>query len=274
MALREENILIDHAIAAAKIGGQILLQNYGKLDPATIEEKSAFDFVTAVDHQSEQAIIHYLKSHFPEHTILAEESGIQQTVSEYRWIIDPLDGTKNYIHLFPWYAVSVALEYKNEIVVGVVYNPVRDELFTAEKGQGAYLNGNRIGVSQCKNLAQSMLATGFPHRSKMLLNVYLKSFSQLFQKVSAIRRLGSAAIDLCYVACGRVDGFWELKLSAWDIAAGTLIVQEAGGRVGDLVGGQNHLETGNILAANAYLYEPLLNITRTVFRGHLECITQ
>ncbi|MDZ7345351.1 MAG: inositol monophosphatase, partial [candidate division KSB1 bacterium] len=205
------------AIAAARAGGKILLDNLGKLAPNEISGKAQFDFVTRVDKESEQCIIGILREAFPEHSFLAEEMH-RDTIGGYRWVVDPLDGTTNYIHGVPIFSVSIALEKDGEPILGVVLDPIRDELFYAEKGAGAWLNGRRIQVSSVSNPEFALLATGFPFRVKHLLEVYQRSFNRLFMQVSGIRRAGSAALDLCYVACGRFDGFWELNLKRWDIA--------------------------------------------------------
>jgi len=262
--------MLQTAIEAARIGGKILMENYGKIDPATVERKRASDFVTQIDQQSEKAIISHILSRFPDHGILGEESGKAEAKSPYRWIIDPLDGTTNYIHAYPAFAISIAVEVEGEIQLGVIYDPLREDLFTAERGKGAYYNNKPIHVSHRSHFSDALLATGFPFRAKELLDVYLESFAIFFQQVKGIRRGGSAALDLAYLACGRFDGFWELKLGTWDIAAGCLLVEEAGGKVGDLLGGQNHLKTGDIVAANPYLFDEMVEITRKVFTGRIE----
>ncbi|GBD94726.1 inositol-1-monophosphatase [bacterium BMS3Abin05] len=257
--------MITYAIEAAKIGGKILRDSFRKIDPALAEEKSPRDFVTEVDKRSEDAILNYLSRHFPEDAVVAEESGTHFGKSDYRWYIDPLDGTKNYMHGFSMFCVSIGLARRGELVAGVVYDPMLDELFTAEKGKGAFLNGSPIRVSPISDWNRTLLATGFPHRSKEVLDLYLESFRKLFVQVSAVRRSGSAALDLAYVAAGRFEGFWELKLNPYDIAAGILLVQEAGGVVSDLAGGNSFLETGNILTANPHIYPGMLSVTKQVF---------
>jgi len=261
--------MLSEVIEAAKIGGKILKENYGKLDIAQAEEKSHADFVTEVDKRSEEAILNFLSTHFPEDAVVAEESGTHAGKSRYRWYIDPLDGTKNFMHGFPVFSVSIGLARDDEIVAGVVYLPILGELFSAEKGKGAFLNGQPIRVSNVKEWNRVLLATGFPHNNRELLEIYLQSFRELFMRVSAVRRVGSAAADLAYLACGRFDGFWELKLNPYDIAAGILLIQEAGGRVSDVTGGSAHFESGNILAANPHIYEDMLKITKSVFGEHV-----
>ncbi len=200
----------------------------------------------------------------PEHAILAEESGGIAETRDYLWVIDPLDGTKNYIHGFPVFAVSIALQFKNELQVGVVFNPVRDELFYAEKGKGAFLNDAPINVSATADFSQCLLATGFPFRAKHLTEPYLAIFKELFYQVSDFRRAGAAAIDLAYVACGRLDGFWELTLNPWDIAAGILLIEEAGGKVTDLWDGNTYLKKGHIVASNGLIHEQITEITKVL----------
>ncbi len=262
--------MLAEVIEAAKIGGKILKENYGKLDILRAEEKTPADFVTEVDKRSEEAILNFLSRHFPHDAVVAEESGTHSGTSSYRWYIDPLDGTKNYMHGFPIFSVSIGVAKDNEIVAGAVYLPILEELFSAEKGKGAYLNGRPIHVSEVRDWHRVLLATGFPHNNRELLEIYLRSFRELFKRVSAIRRVGSAAADLAYLACGRFDGFWELKLNRYDVAAGILLIQEAGGLVSDVLGGDTHFATGNILAANPHIYNGMLAVTRPIFEGKLE----
>ena len=257
--------MLAEVIEAAKIGGKILNESYGKPDILHPEEKSPADFVTDVDKRSEEAILDFLSHRFPDDAVVAEESGAHAGKSAYRWYIDPLDGTKNYMHGFPVFSVSIGVARSDELVAGVVYLPILNELFSAEKGKGAFLNGRPIHVSKTKDWNRVLLATGFPHNNRDLLDIYLKSFRQLFLKASAVRRVGSAAADLAYLACGRFDGFWELRLNRYDIAAGILLVKEAGGIVSDVTGGSTYFETGNILAANSHIYKGMLEITREIF---------
>ncbi len=261
--------VLKHSVQAARIAGEILNKNFGRLKSDEIFNKSAFDFVTEVDTASETAIIEYLQKFFPDFAILAEESGKNLKKSQFLWLIDPLDGTKNYIHKFPIFSISIGLRYKNEIVCGVVYAPSSGEMFTAKKGQGAYLNGKPIWVSKISHMADSMLATGFPHSAKDYLEVYQKSFKELFLKVSAIRRAGSAALDLAYTACGRFDGFWEFKLNPWDIGAGILLIQESGGIVMDPIGGDNFFQTGDIVVGNPEMQKKLIEVLRPICEGKL-----
>lgn len=252
------------AIESVKLAGEIIRKRIGSLSNNEITKKSVSDYVTEVDIQSEKTVIEHIKKHFPQHEIMAEESSNDYKKAEYLWIIDPLDGTTNFIHGFPVFAISLALIYKGELILGVVYDPSREDLFFAEKGSGAFLNGQRIKVSSIKEPALSLIATGFPFRNKQYIDSYIKIFHSLLYSVSDLRRAGAAAIDLAYVACGRVDGFFEFALSPWDVAAGTVLIKEAGGMVSDFEGGNGYLKTGHIIAGNptihAFLVEKIKKI--------------
>jgi len=270
MSVMDQNIsnaLLKTAVTAARLAGDIILTNLGQLSPGDVQTKQAFDFVTKVDRWSEAVIVTTIKEKFPHHLFLSEESLRQEGEGHYRWIIDPLDGTTNYIHSYPMFSVSIALEYQNSIVLGVVFDPLKDELFHAVKGSGTFLNNNIIRVSETDKLEKSLIATGFPFRKKEMIDKYLESFKRIFEKVSDIRRAGSAALDLAYIAAGRVEGFFELNLSPWDIAAGSLLITEAGGCTTDFGGGEQYLETGNIVAGNAHTHSEILKIVRQVFQG-------
>jgi len=253
------------AIQAATKAGEILREHLGKISSGDVEDKHPFDYVTAVDRASEQLILDMIRQHFPDHEILAEESGKNRQQHNYCWIIDPLDGTTNFIHGIAHSAVSIALQKGDEIVLGVIYDPFRDELFCAAKGTGAFRNGDPIHVSGQDKISDCLIATGFPFKSRHLLAEYWRVLSEIFLPVSGIRRTGSAALDLAYVACGRFDGFWELKLSPWDIAAGSIIVQQAGGKITDAEGKQNHIWTGNVVASNGFIHDFILSKVREVF---------
>jgi myo-inositol-1(or 4)-monophosphatase len=255
------------AVRAARISGDIILKNLGRLSASDIQSKQAFDFVTKVDRWSEAAIMKTIREKFPHHLFLSEETLQQKGNGDYRWIIDPLDGTTNFIHGFPVFSVSVALEYKKEIILGVVFDPLRDELFHATKGSGTFLNNTKVRVSDTKTLENSLIATGFPFRKKEIIDHYLDAFKHIFEKVSDIRRAGSAAIDLAYIAAGRVEGFFELNLSPWDIAAGSLLITEAGGSITDFEGGEQYLLTGNLVAGNKKIHAEILQIIKQVFHG-------
>ena len=237
------------------------MRSFGRLDTLTVAEKQANDFVSEVDRNAEQAIIDTIRRAYPGHAILAEESGTQGK-NEFEWVIDPLDGTTNYLHGFPQFAVSIALRYRGRLEGGVVYDPVRDEIYTAERGNGALLNDRRLRVTEHKGLKGALLGTGIPFRDQRHIDAYLGMLKTLTQETAGIRRPGSAALDFAYVAAGRTDGFWELGLSVWDFAAGALLVQEAGGVVSDIGGGSRHLETGNVIAANVRLHRAMVDAIR------------
>ena len=252
--------MLNIAIRAAHHAGDFIARNINKLPDLQVEVKARNDFVSEVDYGAEARIIDDLRKAFPDHGIVGEESGEIEGAGEYRWIIDPLDGTTNYLHGFPHYAVSIACEHKGRITHGVVYDPFKQELFAASRGDGATLNNRRIRVGNSKSLDSALLATGFPFRNPEQLDQFLKLFKQLFTSVRDIRRAGSAALDLAYVAAGRLDGYWEAGLQAWDLAAGALIVREAGGLVTDYSGEEHFLENGQIVAANPRLTAEMLRI--------------
>lgn len=253
------------AISVAYQAGEILRENIGKITADDVEDKRPFDYVTEIDKACEQLIIYSIKQHFPDHEILAEESGKNQNTHSYRWIIDPLDGTTNFIHGFPHSSISIALQKEDEMILGVIYDPYRDELYYAERGKGAYCNDKPIHVSRQKNVSNCLIATGFPFKSRHLLDQYWCVLSEIFMAVSGIRRTGSAALDLAYVACGRFDGFWELKLSPWDIAAGSIIIEEAGGKITDFEGKNKHIWIGDVVASNSIIHDFMMNKVQNVF---------
>jgi myo-inositol-1(or 4)-monophosphatase len=261
---------LDTALQAASLAGQIIINHLGRISKRDISLKQASDFVTSIDKESEKVIIDTIKEHFSSHLFLAEESLKECGKGTYRWIIDPLDGTTNYIHGYPVFSVSIALEYEGEIILGVILDPLRNELFWAEKDTGAFLNGQRMKVSEVNTLNESLITTGFPFRRKEMIDTYLKLFKNLFLKVSDLRRAGSAALDLAYLACGRCDGFYELGLSPWDIAAGSLLIKEAGGVVTDFGGGNHYLMTGNIVAGNPATHKDILEEVQNVFKGIID----
>jgi myo-inositol-1(or 4)-monophosphatase len=249
--------MVNIAVRAARRAGELMVRQLNRLEALTVEEKSRNEFVTQVDRAAEEAIIDVIKDHYPEHAILAEESGASGD-HEYQWIIDPLDGTTNFVHGFPVFSVSIAVARAGEIEHGVVYDPLRQEIFTASRGQGAQLDGHKIRVSKRTTLRPSLIATGLPYRANLKhLDRYLGMLRAVMLETAGIRRPGSAALDLCYVAAGRVDAFWELGLSKWDIAAGALMIREAGGRISDFRGGDGYLETGNVVAGNPKVYAAL-----------------
>lgn len=247
------------AVKAARRAGSIINRASLNLDVLTIKHKTFNDLVSEVDSAAEQAIIEVLKDAYPEHAILAEESGPQGD-SEYLWIIDPLDGTTNFLHGFPQYAVSIALSHKQILTHAVVYDPGRNELFTATRGRGAYLNDRRLRVSKRIKLTDALIGTGFPFRELKHLDAYMDMFRVIVKSTAGVRRAGAAALDLAYVASGRLDGFWELGLSPWDIAAGNLLIQEAGGLIGDFEGNDGYLKSGNVVSGNPKIFAQLIKI--------------
>jgi myo-inositol-1(or 4)-monophosphatase len=228
--------------------------------------KGAHDLVTEADRTSEKLIVERLRSHFPAHSIVAEEGGGSEGASEYRWYVDPLDGTTNFAHSFPVYNVSIGLERAGELIAGVIYDPTRDELFHAERGGGAFLNGQRIHVSQTARVEDSLSATGFPSR-KRHQNLNIHFYYQLAMLSHGVRRAGAAAIDLAYVACGRLDFFWEFSLNPWDVAAGILLIREAGGTCTDMKGAPVDIRGAHILADNTLVHEEVLELFREVYAG-------
>jgi len=244
------------AVRAARVAGNIIIRQIDHIQDLPVNTKGRNDFVTAIDREAEAVIIDVINKAYPDHAILAEESGAKGN-SEFLWIIDPLDGTTNYIHGFPQYAVSIALQHKGILNQAVIYDPLRQELFTASQGCGAYLNDRRIRVSDQKSLEGALIGTGFPFKEHDRLDNYLKIFKSLFPMTAGIRRAGAASLDLAYIACGRLDGFWEFGLKKWDIAAGALLIQEAGGLIGDISGDESYLSSGNIIAGNAKIFDAM-----------------
>ena len=254
--------MLNFAIQTARDAGRILAERFGRT--LEITNKSELDLVTESDLASERLIIERIKTFHPRHAILAEESGAstpvdQELRSEWRWIIDPLDGTTNYAHGYPCFCVSIGLEYNGRMEVGVVYDPMRDELFTAERGQGASLNGRRIQVSPVNSLSAALLCTGFPYDVRER-SEFARHFANFIMKAQGVRRDGAAALDLAYVARGRFDGFWEEGLKPWDVAAGSLLIQEAGGRVSKYDGAPLNIYTPPVLASNGLLHEQMMRV--------------
>jgi len=250
--------MLNIAVRAARQAGNIIARSVPHVDSLSVDSKSRNDFVSDVDRMAEQEIIKVIRKAYPDHAILAEESGTSSKGNdEYQWLIDPLDGTTNFLHGFPQFAVSIALRYRGKLDQAVVYDPTSQDLYTASRGAGAQLNGRRIRVTSRKSLEGALLGTGFPFKNQELLDTYLATFKALFGDTAGIRRPGSAALDLAYVAAGRLDGFWEFDLKPWDMAAGALLVQEAGGKVGDFAGGDDFLESGNIIAGNLKVFEAM-----------------
>ena len=249
------------AIRAARQAGSIIMRSFSRLDTLTVTEKDVNDYVSEVDRNAEQAIIETIRKAYPAHAILAEESG-SHGKDEFQWIIDQLDGTTNYLHGFPQFAISIAMMHRGRLENGVIYDPVRDEIFVAVRGAGALLNDRRLRVTDQKTLKGALLGTGIPYRDQRYMDAYLGMLKTLTQETAGIRRPGSAALDFAYVAAGRLDGFWELGLSVWDFAAGALLVQEAGGVVSDIRGGSQHLDTGNVIVSNVRLHRDMVAAIR------------
>jgi myo-inositol-1(or 4)-monophosphatase len=258
----ETGKMLKTAMDAARTGGAILKSGFGTIRQDQIGLKGTGDFVSELDHQSEQAIIRHIKKEYPDHAILAEESGYGGESSSVQWCIDPLDGTANYVQGIGHFSISIAVLKGNNVLLGVVYDPMRDELFHAVRNEGAFLNGQKIRVSEKGDFSRAVLTTGFPWRSRSYIDLYLSSFKDLFLKSAGIRRMGSAALDLSYTACGRFDGFWEIGLKSWDISARILIVKEAGGMASDFSGGNTYMESGNVVASNHRLHPVIVNIAR------------
>jgi len=245
------------AVHAARAAGAVIQDGARNRTSLVIERKFANDFVSVVDKRAERVIIETLSAQFPAHAFKAEESG-EAGLSDFTWVIDPLDGTTNFLHGIPHYCVSIALLHNGVPEQGVVFDPNRNELFTATKGSGAYLNERRIRTSKLENFKDSLIATGFPFREESQFDEYVAQFSAMVRATAGLRRPGAAALDLAWVACGRVDGFWEIGLSPWDMAAGALLVREAGGRIGDLQGEDKFMESGKVVASNPKIFTQLL----------------
>jgi myo-inositol-1(or 4)-monophosphatase len=245
---------------ASRMAGEMLRRHIDS--SREIVYKGAVNLVTNFDRRSQEVIFSHLSSRFPDHDFLAEEDLCEQRGSEFRWIIDPIDGTTNYAHNFPIFCVSIALEWKSNVVCGVIYDPMREEMFSAISGKGSVMNGHRIQISATGDLDKSLLATGFPYDIRESEVNNIDHFVNFATRAQAIRRCGSAALDLCYVACGRFDGFWELKLSPWDVAAGVLIVEESGGRVSDFQGEKASIYGKDLLASNGLIHEQMIQILK------------
>lgn len=258
------------AIKAARAAGDVIIRHLEKLEQVRVSEKSGREYVSEVDLLAEQAIIQTIHKAYPEHGFIAEESGLHEGHEDYTWIIDPLDGTNNYLHGFPFYAVSIALKYKNKLEHAVVYDPLRHECFSASRGRGAQLNDRRIRVSKQFVMDNALLCTGFQINDSEAMKKSMPAFESMFGACRSVRRTGSAALDLAYVAAGRVDGFWDFNLRLWDIAAGILLIKEAGGMVSDVLGGEGYMQSGNVIAGNPKIFKSLIQkITPTVRNSQL-----
>ena len=254
--------MLDFAIETAREAGRVLAERFGRAS-LEVTHKGDIDLVTESDLAAERLIVERIRSYYPRHGILAEESGTAEhagaATSAYKWIVDPLDGTTNYAHGYPCFCVSIALEYEGELVIGVIYDPTRDEMFAAERGAGATLNGRRIRVSEINDLNEAMLCTGYPYDVRGRDN-FVRNFKNFILHAQGVRRDGSAALDLAYVACGRFDGFWEEGLNPWDVAAGVVLIEEAGGRVSRYDGSPFHIYTPPIMASNGLVHEAMMSV--------------
>lgn len=250
--------LLNIAVNAARQAGEIIIRHMEQVEHLKITAKGSNDYFSEVDIKAEQMIINTIRKAYPEHGIFAEESGFQEGDGESLWIIDPLDGTSNYLHGFPFFSISIALQVKGRIEHGVIYDPLRHECFAASRGRGARLNDRRIRVSKQTQLSTSLLGTGYPSRDANVGQRYLPAFEALFGKCAGVRRTGSAALDLAYVASGRLDGFWEMGLKPWDVAAGSLLIREAGGLISNLQGGEDFLKHGDVVAGTPKVFKSLL----------------
>jgi myo-inositol-1(or 4)-monophosphatase len=261
--------LLNVAVMAARRAGNSLIRNLARIEKLNVEVKGHNDYVSEADRAAEREVVETIHKHYPDHAILAEESGASGD-SDTVWIIDPLDGTTNFLHGFPVFAVSIGVQVNGRMEHGVVYDPMRQELFTASRGAGAQLDGRRIRVSGQKNLERALIGTGFPFRhANIEMEPYLAMLGKIIRNTSGVRRPGAAALDLCYVAAGRLDGFWEAGLAAWDLAAGGLIIREAGGIVSGLDGSENYLDTGHVLAGTPKIYAALAKLCASDIRAIL-----
>ncbi len=262
--------MLTTAVKAARRAGSVITRGARDLDLLTVTAKGPKDFVSEVDHAAEQAIVETLHAAYPDHAILAEEGTGRgrNPDAEYRWIIDPLDGTTNFLHGFPQYCVSIALAHRGVVTQGVVYDPVRNDLFTATRGRGAFLNDRRIRVSRRTHLRDCLIGTGFPFRDGSYLDTYMQMMKAMIQQSAGLRRPGAAALDLAYVAAGFYDGFFEIGLNAWDVAAGSVLVLEAGGLIGDLAGEGDYLHGGQVIAATPKVFAQIIQ-TLAPFRENL-----
>lgn len=257
--------MLNTAVKAARRASAIITRGSLDLDRLIVRNKRDNDYVSEIDQKAEEAIIDTLLTAYPRHSILAEESGVtvnSSEASEYQWIIDPLDGTTNFIHGFPQYCVSIGIQHRSELTQAVVFDPVKDELFTATRGRGAFLNDRRIRVSSRTHLRDALVGTGFPFKELSRLEPYMATLRTILTSSAGVRRAGAAALDLAYVAAGRLDCFWEMGLSKWDMAGGALLIQEAGGLVGDFAGGPGFMESGDIAAGTPKVYAELLEVLR------------
>ncbi len=251
--------MLNTAIRAARSAGDLILRSSDDVGQLRIDQKGKNDFASEVDRAAEREIINIIRTAYPDHAILAEESG-QHEGNDYVWVIDPLDGTTNFLHGFPQYAVSIAMKHKGRLEVAAIYDPLRDELFTARRGGGAMLNNRRLRVTNQNSMKGALIGTGFPFKTDLHLDAYVDMFKAISMQAAGIRRAGAAALDLAYVAAGRLDGFWEIGIMEWDMAAGILLIQEAGGVVTDFSFNDNYLASGNVIAASPKMHQLLYKL--------------
>jgi myo-inositol-1(or 4)-monophosphatase len=257
--------ILEVAKSAAHAGGKVLMEHFGRLSASSIRVKSDNDFISFVDEQSEKTILGIIREAFPDHSFLAEEIGRSGHTNPYHWLIDPLDGTRNYLSGIPIFCISIALQYNDELICGVVFDPVRNELFSAAKGQGAFLNDQPVHVSDKTHLSECLLATGFPFKTRHILPKYLQAFERVFLSCISMRRMGSAAIDMAYVAAGRFDAYWEIGVGPWDVAAGAVLIAEAGGNVTDFWNKPDFVHNSHVLASNGKIHRELSDHLQNVF---------
>lgn len=258
--------LLNIAVSAARQAGDVIIRNIESVDRVKITAKGANEFFTEVDVKAEQVIIKTILKAYPDHGIIAEESGTHNPEAEAVWLIDPLDGTTNFLHGFPFYSISIALKIKNRIEHAVVYDPIRHECFSATRGRGAQLNDRRIRVSKQTQLSSALLGTDFPTRNPALIQRYMPSFEAILGQCAGMRRTGSVALDLAYVACGRLDGFWQFGLRPWDVAAASLLIKEAGGLISDMQGGEDYLNQGDVVTGTPKIFKSLLQTLMPVMK--------
>ena len=257
--------MLNIAVRAARAAGNVITRNMDRVDTLRIDHKQRNDMVSDVDRQAEAEVLQVLNKSFPDHAVLGEEGGlIGDPNAEYTWIVDPLDGTTNFLHGFPYFNVSIALKHKGRVTQGVVYNPVSQELFTATRGDGAWLNNKRIRVSKIHSLSNALLGNGFPYRDGDDLGKYIEMMQEMTSKSQGIRRPGACALDMAYVAAGRLDGFWISGFSEWDVAAGALLVREAGGLVNDYAGGSDYVSSRTLVCGNPKIAHAMISIVKPI----------
>lgn len=251
--------MLNIAIRAARSAGDLILRSSDNIGQLNVDQKGKNDYASEVDRAAEREIINIIRTAYPDHAILAEESGLHKG-NDFVWVIDPLDGTTNFLHGFPQYAVSIALKYRGKLEVAVIYDPLRDELFTAKRGGGAMLNSRRLRVTNQTSMKGALIGTGFPFKTDLHLDAYIGMFKAITTEAAGIRRAGAAALDLAYVAAGRLDGFWEIGVMEWDMAAGILLIKEAGGVVTDFSFNDNYLTSGNVIAGSPKMHQVMYQL--------------